>query len=343
MNTSKGSPDVELTDQSPETDSLVGLLRDSLRVRLGSAPAKGSLAAPGDRVAILFSGGIDCTLLARIAHGILPPEKCIDLLNVAFENPRIIRAASKAVRSEKEVQSAYETCPDRITGRRSYAELIRLCPTRQWRFVAINIPFQELATHRTTIVELLHPHDTEMDFSIGCALYFAARGHGILMSSTDNGPQSYVSPAQVLISGLGADELFGGYSRHAIAYQRCGNEGLVNELRVDFERISQRNLGRDDRIISHWGKEVRYPFLDEDVVSWTLRLPASRKCNFDQAVEDDRGLDGYKRLLRLAAWKLGLRQAAREKKRAIQFGARTAKMEAGRTKGTQKLKECGQG
>ena len=42
------------------------------------------------RVAILFSGGLDCTVLACIMHTILPLSQPIDLLNVAFENPRIV-------------------------------------------------------------------------------------------------------------------------------------------------------------------------------------------------------------------------------------------------------------
>ena len=44
-------------------------------------------------------------------------------------------------------------------------------------------------------------------------------------------------------------------------------------------------------------------------------------------------------LLRMAAWRLGMKGVAAEKKRAIQFGARTAKMEVGkgRKKGTDAI------
>ena len=330
------SEDVLDTD-STEVIQLIRLLGFSLQCRLISAPPKSLSTAAGDRIAILFSGGLDCTLLACIAHDILPHDQQIDLLNVAFENPRVVAAASKDRSSQDVTESAYETCPDRVTGRASHAELSWLCPERNWQFIPIDVPYEELTAHRNTIVELMRPHDTEMDFSIGCALYFAARGQGVLWQDATEDLKSYVTPAQVLISGLGADELFGGYSRHAVAYQRKGHEGLVDELQVDFERIAQRNLGRDDRIISHWGKEVRYPFLDEDVVSWTLGIPAAKKCNFGLGTCEEKGLEASKRLLRLAAWKLGLRQAAQQKKRAIQFGARTAKMTVGRTKGTQKI------
>lgn len=49
-------------------------------------------------------------------------------------------------------------------------------------------------------------------------------------------------------------------------------------------------------------------------------------------------LDPVKLLPRLLLWSLGMKKAASEKKRAIQFGARTARMEAGKMKGTQTLK-----
>ena len=80
---------------------------------------------------------------------------------------------------------------------------------------------------------------------------------------------------------------------------------------------------------------MRYPYLDEEVVKWALKTPVWEKCGFgDESAE---GLEPGKKVLRLVAWKLGMRGVAAEKKRAIQFGARTAKMEAGQTRGTDKL------
>lgn len=191
----------------------------------------------------------------------------------------------------------------------------------------------------------MHPHNTEMDLSIACALYFAARGIGTVVGLSGDNATTYTTPARVLLSGLGADELFAGYTRHATAFNRNGYQGLIDELELDFNRLGKRNLGRDDRVISHWGREVRYPYLDEDLVTWVLELPVWEKCGFGEprTVEDEEAnlelpqLEPGKKALRLLAWNLGMKATATEKKRAIQFGARTAKMETGRSKGTQAL------
>src|ERR1700730_8004846 len=85
-----------------------------------------------------------------------------------------------------------------------------------------------------------------------------------------------------------------------------------------------RNLGRDDRIISSHGKETRHPFLSLSVVSFLADLPVHVKV--DPRLELG---TGDKILLRLAARKLGLAEASQRKKRAMQFGSHSARMEVG--------------
>ncbi|CAK4033994.1 Asparagine synthetase domain-containing [Lecanosticta acicola] len=329
-----------LDEDSPSVSDLGKLLRNSLSARVLDIPEPPALDKDISwcrraKVAILFSGGLDCTVLARLSHDLLPTEEPIDLLNVAFENPRIHKSAE---------EDACELCPDRITGRVSYAALCSACPGREWRFVAIDVPYSEARAHRQQIIRLMHPHNTEMDLSIAYALYFAARGVGCLYNEMASAVLSYTTAARVLLSGLGADELFAGYTRHSTAFTRHGHEGLLNELDLDIGRLGKRNLGRDDRVISHWGREVRFPFLDEHLVRWALEAPVTDKCDFD-ATKSNIPLDENscasiepgKKALRCLAWRLGMKEVAKEKKRAIQFGARTAKMETGKTKGTTLL------
>lgn len=93
-------------------------------------------------------------------------------------------------------------------------------------------------------------------------------------------------------------------------------------------------VGRDDRIISDHGKEARFPYLSTHVVNHLCQLPIDIKMDMRYG----RGF-GEKLLLRQVAVDLGLSKASRNWKRAIQFGAKTAKMTGDRRseKGQHKL------
>ena len=124
----------------------------------------------------------------------------------------------------------------------------------------------------------------------------------------------------------------GGYGRHQVAFIKGHWQGLLDELQLDVDRIATRNLGRDDRIISDHGKEVRFPFLDENVMGFLASLTVDQK--MDPRLPKGQG---DKMLLRKLMVQLGLQRAAQEPKRAVQFGARTAKMEQKQQKGNDVL------
>jgi asparagine synthetase B (glutamine-hydrolysing) len=126
-----------LTLDSPLVVALREQLLESLNSRLLNIPLPPASDADGKtRVAILFSGGLDCTVLARLAHEVLDADQAIDLLNVAFENPRVVAQLRRGTGDQPDF---YEACPDRITGRRSFAELQSVCPGRAFRFVAVSL------------------------------------------------------------------------------------------------------------------------------------------------------------------------------------------------------------
>ena len=62
------------------------------------------------------------------------------------------------------------------------------------------------------------------------ALYFASTGVGTLHDGHGTSSSQYISPARVLLSGLGSDELLGGYSRHRVAFKTNGWDGLNDEV-----------------------------------------------------------------------------------------------------------------
>ncbi|KAI8596454.1 asparagine synthase-domain-containing protein [Dissophora ornata] len=339
-------------DMKGAISDMIEVLGDSVRRRVEDIPRTGLLHEA--RVGILFSGGLDCLCLAALADRFLPEGEAIDLLNVGFENPRSVKAkaaeealAMKRLKKQQQGlvsasnnssqgqcaqslktvrQDSKYNVPDRITGYESLAELKNIAPNRHWNFVEVNVPFEEATARRSEILERIAPLETVMDLSIAMAFWFASRGVGCIKNE-EGELVPYTSQAKVLLSGLGADEQLGGYSRHKEQFKTAGWKGLIHELQLDLDRISTRNLGRDDRIISDHGKEARYPFLSTNVVQFLSNLRVDLKVD----LRYPRGV-GEKILLRHMARELGFVRASSHWKRAVQFGARTAKMtESGRS------------
>ena len=72
------------------------------------------------------------------------------------------------------------------------------------------------------------------------------------------------------IEGMGADEQLGGYSRHRGRFVSSDGDfaAVSEEIELEVGRISERNLGRDNRIVADSGVAPRFPYLDEDVVRY---------------------------------------------------------------------------
>jgi len=303
---------------SSMVDKFTDLLRAAVKTRITNQPGlckncvniKPLTTCSHSSVAVLFSGGLDSCVLAHLAAELLPAGQSLQLLNVAFQK----------------AGGGFDV-PDRLTGIQAFKELVPLHTGRLISLVTVDISLPELKSFRSSHIQhLLHPLHTVLDDSIGCAIWFAARGKGVDMVTGEE----VQTPARVLLLGMGIDEQMGGYSRHRTRFVREGHEGLADELKMELLRISERNLGRDNRIVSDHGVAPRFPFLDENVVNFLLAAPMSIKCDFSY----DRGV-GEKLLLRLVAHKLGLKLTAREPKRAVQFGSRIAKMEKKNEKGGQ--------
>lgn len=130
--------------------------------------------------------------------------------------------------------------------------------------------------------------------------------------------------------GAGADEQMAGYARHRQKFANGGWPSLFAELEMEMNRISERNLGRDNRIIADHGRAPRLPYLDEKVVEYLAQLQILAKVDLRLPI----GV-GDKIILRALAYRLGLKKTAIEPKRAIQFGSRIAKTEARKEKGSQ--------
>ncbi|AFZ80186.1 asparagine synthetase family member protein [Theileria equi strain WA] len=263
-----------------------------------------------DFVTILFSGGLDSALIARIVAEHLK-DTTIELINVSFDPA---------------------TSPDRITSLYTYSELVEMFPNSDIRLVCIDVNQDEYVQDEEKIYGLSYPNDTHMDVNISAALYYASRLKGFLCDksflqssfwqtfrsdlavaksvnfkvtvsraksadfpeqessrsavtqsqSTEGqalpflkkcGEQPYSSHSTDVLVGSGADELFGGYGRHVTsqAFQDC--KELGEEIAKDLNRLWKRNLGRDDRVLNENGVRALYPFLSPLVLETVTKLP----------------------------------------------------------------------
>jgi asparagine synthase (glutamine-hydrolysing) len=87
--------------------------------------------------------------------------------------------------------------------------------------------------------------------------------------------QAATGKVKALVSGDGANELFGGY-----AYLRpMFSEKLTSEIRNITEDLHRTNLHRWERMTSAAGIEGRMPYVDRKLVHAAFHLPANMKIN----------------------------------------------------------------
>jgi hypothetical protein len=149
---------------------------------------------------LLFSGGIDSTILAALAHYLLPVGVPIELINVAFGD-------------------FPEQTPDRIGCVLAMHELLALPPPpsaqtagpvtqlpqeangtspqqREWRLVLVDASAEEALSAQSRVLELIYPRTSVMDLNIGTALWFASRGIGkVLVLRAANDDDAHQQPA----------------------------------------------------------------------------------------------------------------------------------------------------
>ncbi|CAH8565994.1 unnamed protein product [Schistosoma turkestanicum] len=277
----------------------------------------------GSLFGLLFSGGLDSSVIAALLDRFVPEDQSIDLINVAFQRKVTGVPVNNTDCSNASSLISAEEAPDRQTAIKSYEELCKLSTGRKWNLIKINVNVSEISEARVKHVWplLLPEHTTVLDDSLGLALWFAARGKGVLHSSGEF-EEKCTSSAKFLFLGSGIDEQLAGYARHLTTYKKFGPEALQRELFKELLFISNRNLGRDDRIISAHGRMARLPYLDERIVDFLSKIPLEFKIN----PELPKG-QGEKFLLRQVALMLNLNYASKQPKRAMQFGSRAAKAE----------------
>jgi len=111
---------------------------------------------------------------------------------------------------------------------------------------------------------------------------------------------------EIVLSGLGSEEIFAGYQRHEKAKDKQAEcwEGLIN--------IHKRDLIRETILPETLKIKTYAPFLDFHIIEVAMSISIKSKINKKQ----------NKIVIRKIAKKIGLKQFAKRKKRAAQYGSR---------------------
>ena len=109
---------------------------------------------------------------------------------------------------------------------------------------------------------------------------------------------------KTILTGLGSEEIFAGYERH---------KGEINKnCWLGLEEIYERDIVRDSTIANHFKLKVHCPFLNKELIEYSMQIDEKLKMN-----------EEYKKLiLRYTAEHLGLnKEFCWRKKKAAQYGS----------------------
>ena len=119
----------------------------------------------------------------------------------------------------------------------------------------------------------------------------------------------------VMFSGQGADELFGGYSWYTKVVEKEGYQKLREHMTEDLLLLYKETLEREDKITMSHGIEMREPFLDMEIIRLSMQIDPRLNVKGD---DDAFG----KHVHRQTAQKLGIpRNIAYRIKEAAQHGS----------------------
>ncbi len=252
----KGFFGIKKLDESDDFffEKTMTLLEDAVRKRI----------PPSNKVALLFSGGVDSCVLALILKKLGVDFKCYTA-SLHHETFQKSHDESWSLRAAKVLDLDLEVVHTSL------------------------IEYEDVLNDVTKLIE----DNNVTKVSVGASFLMCSR------RARDDG-------FKVIFSGLGSEELFAGYNRHLNSYE------LNEECLSGFRKLFERDLYRDDVITMSASLELRNPFLDLDLVNFSLSIPPYLKIKGDD----------NKFILRKLSEDIGLpKEFAFRKKMAAQYGS----------------------
>ena len=147
------------------------------------------------------------------------------------------------------------------------------------------------------VIEDTNAGQVEVALPVYCAVQLAST-HGV----------------KIMLTGQGADELFGGYSWYPQVAKREGYDKLRKYMLDDLTLLYKETLEREDKVAMAHSIEMREPFLDRDVIKCAMDIDLRLNVR-----KDDRF---GKRVHRKLSQKLGIpKEIAFRVKEAAQHGS----------------------
>ena len=178
---------------------------------------------------------------------------------------------------------------------------------------SMDMPLVEIELNSTviwkTLPELMKAIDSRkrMDVEIALPFFFVAR-------------EAKSRGYELLVSGQGPDELFGGYERYEKMMMEQGPQEVEKALWEDFSITDQANLIRDSQATKVHGIDIIFPYAYTEFARIALTIPAS--LNIDPSKQPSRKL-----LFRELAMKLGVQpEIALTPKKATQYSSGSARL-----------------
>lgn len=218
------------------------------------------LKLKGKKIVLLFSGGLDSTVLAALMKKLKIRFSCVTAGAPKSQDIGFAKLAAKEVGVKTRIIKL-----NMISAKRTAAKAVKLLGPNPV-YVSIAIP----------VIAALEK----------------------------------TSGKNIIITGLGSDEIFAGYQSHQDALKR-GYPAVQKECRRRMKTV-KKDIKRDKKLAKTYKQEIYFPFLDKKLIKFGLKLDPRLKIS-----ETER-----KRILRKLAEKLGIPGfLAKRPKKAIQYGS----------------------